>query len=79
MKDIISALLEQYETEYNYTKIAITHKDRPSYDKNCVWYAVQRCLGMAQLAQTLGASFYEVEPIFNEIKKRLMELEGRCE
>ena len=75
--NVIEVLERQFESEYRYTKVAMLHPDSHADKHNAVWYAVQRCLGMAQLAQAMGATFHEVEPMFEEIKKRLMELENR--
>ena len=69
----IEKLKEYFETEYNFTKTAL---ENGRADKNSVWYAVQRCLGASDIAQLMGASFADVEPLFEEIKHRLMELEG---
>ena len=77
--NVIEILQKQYETEYRYTKVSVLHPEAAGIDAHtCCWYAVQRCLGMAQLAQSMGATFHEVEPLFEEIKKRLMELENNA-
>lgn len=68
----IEKLKECFEAEYHFTK---TSMERGRADKNAIWYAIQRCLGASDLAQMMGASFADVEPMFEEIKHRLMELE----
>ena len=73
---MIEKLQDYFESEYRLTRTAM-QSDSPYVDRhNSVWYAVQRCLGAAQFAQTMGARYLEVEPIFEEIKARLMKLEG---
>ena len=77
--NVIEILARQFESEYRYTKVAVLHPEAAGLDvRTCCWYAVQRCLGMAQLAQAMGATFHQVEPMFEEIKKRLMELENNA-
>lgn len=43
--------------------------------RDSVWYATQRCLGVAQFVQTAcDVSFEDIEPIYEKVKKDLENL-----
>lgn len=44
-------------------------------DKNARWYAVQRCLGVAQYAQILDPkiNYQKLEALFEYYKEKIME------
>ena len=70
----IKILRQHFETEYNYTKVGVQMAESQKEKNDCIWYAVQRCLGMATIAQSFGASFEEIEPVYEEIKNKIMAL-----
>jgi len=48
---------------------------RPWADKGeVVWYAIQRCLGVADFATYLGVSYTDVVPLFEEYREKLNKL-----
>lgn len=72
----LEILSQHYELEYHYTQVGVRMAETPKAKRECAWFAVQRCLGMATIAQSFGASYEEVEPLFEEIKEKIMALEG---
>lgn len=48
----------------------------PQDKSNSVWYATQRCLGVAQFIQTCpnGLDYSEVEPLYEKVRKDLENL-----
>lgn len=69
----IKKLQEYFESEYNLT---LSTKGKEYADKDYIWYAIQRCLGAAYLACQMGASYADVEPLFEEIKHRLESIKN---
>ena len=74
--NIIEILRQHFETEYSYTRVGVQMATSQKEKNDYVQYAVQRCLGMATVVQSFGASYEEVEPVYEEIKKKIMELVG---
>lgn len=72
---MLEKIREYFEEEYNDTKRLIDN-DSPIIDRqNCSWYAMQRCLGVMRFVQTVGiSSFAEVEPLFEEYRKKFQQL-----
>lgn len=74
-KKVIEALQEQFKTELFYANVGVQSNQDPKNVENAKWYAVQRCLGMIELAQQLGVPYEVVEPMFQEIKEKIYKLE----
>ena len=72
----IAILREHFAVELVYTKVGVERATTQREKNEVMSFATQRCLGMATLAQSFGASYEEVEPAYEEIKKKIMELVG---
>ena len=73
---IIDALVEQFEVERHYVEVGLAHAPSDkSKRSNIVWYAIQRCMGMIELAQQLGLPYDTAEPMFEGFKEILYDLE----
>lgn len=72
---MLEKLKEYYELEYRQTERALQASWVTS-KKDCVWYAIQRCLGVAQFAQIAdeGLKFEDVENLYNIYKEKLENL-----
>ena len=72
------AMKEYFDSEFKQTERWLksewckTPKDR----MDSVWYATQRCLGVAQFVQTCpnGLTFEEIETPYEEVRKKLENL-----
>lgn len=67
---------KQYlDNEYHETKTALT-KDWCTNKEDAVWYAIQRCLGVAQFVTMIDDSipFAIVESLYTEYMEALSEL-----
>lgn len=71
----IEKLREYFTVELNLTTAAVNNRLVCANKSESVWYAVQRCLGASQFANTCGLDFQEVEREYEIIKAKLMELE----
>lgn len=71
---IIDALVEQFEIERHYVEVGLAHNKKDKHS-NIVWYAIQRCMGMIELAQQLGLPYDTAEPMFEGFKEILYDLE----
>ena len=71
MIDFFNRELQQTE-HYLKSKWCKTDKEK----RDSVWYATQRCLGVAQSIQTCpnGLEFSEVEPLYKKVRKDLENL-----
>ena len=71
MTDFFDMELRQTE-RYLKSEWCKTDKEK----RNSVWYATQRCLGVAQFIQTCpnGLEFSEVEPHYEKVRKDLENL-----
>ena len=72
---IIEALQEQFKTELFYANVGVQNSESARHTENTKWYAVQRCLGMIELAQQLGLPYEVAEPMFQEIKEKIYKLQ----
>lgn len=72
---IIEALQEQFKTELFYADMGVQNNQGPKNVENIKWYAVQRCLGVVELAQQLGLPYEVAEPMFQEIKEKIYKLQ----
>lgn len=70
---MLEKIREYYEMEYRDTARSI-EKSWCTDKKMAVWYAIQRCLGVAQFVQIAGVSFEEIETLYDEIKEKLEKL-----
>ena len=70
---MLEKIREYYEMEYRDTARSI-EKSWCTDEKMAVWYAIQRCLGVAQFVQIAGVSFEEIETLYDDIKEKLEKL-----
>jgi hypothetical protein len=70
----IEILRRQFETEYVYTEVGVQTATSQKEKNDYIQCAIQRCLGMATIVQFFGASFKEVEPLYEEIRSKIMAL-----
>ena len=71
---MLKQITEFYEREYNDTKRFLKS---PWCGKasDTVWYATQRCLGVAQFVQiACNVSYEDIEPIYNEYREKFEKL-----
>lgn len=69
---MLEKVKEYFESEIRQAEADIK---RPWITKSeAVWYAVQRCLGVADFATHLGVPYTDVVPLFEEYKQKLEEL-----
>ena len=72
------AMINFFNKELQQTEQYLKSKWCKTYKEKCdsVWYATQRCLGVAQFIQTgpNGLEFSEVEPLYEKVKKDLENL-----
>ena len=68
---MLEKVRDYFETELSQTKTAI---ERKICDGEAVWYATQRCLGVADFATRLGVPYTDIEPLFEEYKEKLNKL-----
>lgn len=73
VREMLEKIREYYEMEYRDTARSI-EKSWCTDKKMAVWYAIQRCLGVAQFVQIAGVSFEEIETLYDEIKEKLEKL-----
>lgn len=72
---MLNNLKKLYKQEIQRTKNGLSSPYVLDKDA-CVWNAIQRCLGAADLIQIIdeSVSYEEVEALFNETKKKLTNL-----
>lgn len=64
-----------FETEYNQTAGYLRNHECGIIEKSeIVWYALQRCLGVAQFTQDLGVPYEFLEPLYYAYREKLQEL-----
>jgi hypothetical protein len=69
---MLEKVRDYFENELRQAEADIT---RPWITKTeAVWYAVQRCLGVADFVTRLGVSYTDVVPLFEEYREKLNEL-----
>ena len=69
------AVIIMYEQEVHRTRLAINHPTLFNRSE-CVWNAIQRCLGIAEFVQTCpnGLKYEEIEPLYEKVKVELESL-----
>lgn len=68
--------LEQYfKTDLIYVKAGLDDEDDTKRRSDICWYAMQRALGAVQLAQMCGLPFSEAEPMYENYKMILEDLQ----
>ena len=70
----IAILREHFAIELSYAKVGVEMATSQREKNEAMFFAVQRCLGMATIAQSFGASFEEVEPLYEEIRDKILKL-----
>ena len=70
----IEILHRHLESEYNYAKVGVQVAASLEEKIMIIRQTIQRCLGMATIVQSFGASFEEVESLYNEFKNKVKEL-----
>lgn len=73
--DIKEKLIAYYKLELNYTKVGLEKETDPIRRSDICWYAVQRCLGAGQFAESMGLPYEIMEMLFESVKINLQELE----
>lgn len=71
---MLEKVKEYFESEYTDTVRSIERKYNWGTPKSFVERAITNCLAVAMFAQTIGVSFEEVDPIYNEYKAKLENL-----
>ena len=71
---MLEKIKEYFEREYIDTVRAIERKYNWRTPKSFVERAITNCLAVAMFAQTIGVSFEEVDPLYNEHKTKLERL-----
>ena len=71
---MLEKVKEYFESEYTDTVRAIERKYYWGTPKSFVERAITNCLAVAMFAQTVGISFEEVDPLYNEYKAKLEDL-----
>ena len=75
---MMKAMIEFFDMEVRQTERWLKSEwCQPNKEKrDSVWYATQRCLGVAQFIQTCpnGLNFAEVEPHYEATRKKLENL-----
>ena len=71
---VLEKVKEYFEREYVDTVRAIERKYNWGTPKSFVERAITDCLAVAMFAQTIGVSFEEVDPLYNEYKAKLENL-----
>lgn len=72
--NMLEKVKEYFEKEYNSTKRAIENHYSFATPKQFVERSITDCLAITQFAQTLGVSYEDVAPVYEEIKERLENL-----
>lgn len=68
-------LAEFFKQELTYTRIGLLNETDPIQRGNICWYAMQRGLGATQFAQMCGMRYLEVEPMYEQYKKMVEDLQ----
>ena len=68
-------LAEFFKQELTYTRVSLLNETDLHQRSNICWYATQRGLGAAQFAQMCGMRYLDVEPMFEQYKKMLEDLQ----
>lgn len=73
---LMDNMTKYFESEYNYTKAFLERKVSWANPKECVYNAIQRCLGVAIYIQWLDETLTldEVEQTYNYYKEQLEKL-----
>lgn len=74
-EELLKIVKEFFDREYEETKELL--EKNPWWiesGEKSVWYAIQRCLGVAQFVQLLGADFTEVDTIYLEFREKFDKL-----
>lgn len=71
---MLEKVKEYFEREYIDTERAIERKYNWGTPKSFVERAITNCLAVAMFVQTIGVSFEEVDPLYNEYKAKLENL-----
>lgn len=71
---MLEKVKEYFEKEYISTVHAIERKYSWGTPKEFVDRGITNCLAVAMFAQTIGVSFEDVEPLYNEYKEKLENL-----
>ena len=71
---MLEKVREYFERQYIDTVRAIERKYDWGTPKSFVERAITDCLAVAMFSQTIGVSFEEVDPLYNEYKAKLENL-----
>lgn len=71
---MLEKVKKYFEREYIDVVRAIERKYNWGTLKSFVERAITNCLAVAMFAQTIGVSFEEIDPIYNEYKTKLENL-----
>lgn len=75
MMNVKQELEKYFETDLVYVRAGLDNEPDMISRGDICWYAMQRALGAVQLAQMLGLPFSEAEPMYENYKKILEDLQ----
>jgi hypothetical protein len=75
-REIEEKLIAYYQLELNYTKRGLEKETDPIQRSDICWYALQRCLGAGQFANSMGLPYEIMEMLFEAMRTNLQELEN---
>ena len=75
MMNVKKELEKYFETDLVYVRAGLDNEPDVISRSDICWYAMQRALGAIQLAQMLGLPFSEAEPMYENYKMILEDLQ----
>ena len=78
MMNVKKELEKYFETDLVYVRVGLDKETDTKRRGDICWYAIQRALGAVQLAQMLGLPFSEAEPMYENYKAILEDLQYDC-
>lgn len=78
MMNVKKELENYFKTDLVYVRAGLDGEQDMKQRSDICWYAMQRALGAVQLAQMLGLPFNEVEPMYENYKMILEDLQYAC-
>jgi len=78
MMNVKKELEKYFETDLVYVRVGLDKETDTKRRGDICWYAMQRALGAVQLAQMLGLPFNEAEPMYENYKMILEDLQYGC-
>ena len=60
-----------FEMEYTSTEKFVKSSYAKGYEKMTIEKTISRCLGVAQFVQSIGVSYEDIYPLYEDYKKKL--------